>query len=578
MRGQVRYPTRYLATVKSRWPPRPTRDTHAPMPTFSLTLDAARERAEDLSAELFDEGASGVEVRDGEGTPMPGVAQPARGPRAARGVLRRARAPPRRRAPRTAASSPRLPTRTGARAWKKGLGPLEVGRAFVRPSWVDAPVPPGMAEIVLDPGMAFGTGNHPTTSLCLARALGRCSTRARARPCSTSAPARASSRSRPRSSGAGRVAANDNDPVAVEVARENAERNGAALELTGAPVGAIARRVRPRRREHPREHARRARAGRSPRAWRRGAPCSSPGSSCRRRTRSGPRTSPRGSARPRSGVTESGACSRWSARARDAPPRPPAARSVRGGARRAHARGAPLPARRPAARPGRRGRGLRRPRRRVRRRIDAAFEALSSAPARGRRRRGAAPRSGSSPRSRRARRWTSSSRRRRSSAPRGSRRSRRSGRWSGSSRSKGEERARRWRRIAEEAARQCGRADVPLGRARRRARRPRLGRCRPARSRSRSTRAARLCSPLEPVASLRVRRDRRARGRAHGGGARGLRRGGRAARRRSGHASCAPRPPRSSRSRCSRRASAIGALPARADPCAAHADFDAPVP
>ena len=39
--------------------------------------------------------------------------------------------------------------------------------------------------------------------------------------------------------GAGRVAASDNDPVAVEVARENAARNGTALELTGAAVEEI---------------------------------------------------------------------------------------------------------------------------------------------------------------------------------------------------------------------------------------------------------------------------------------------------------------------------------------------------
>lgn len=49
------------------------------MPTYSLTLDVSRDLSEDLSAGLFELGASGVEVRDGDGTPMPGVPQPAPG-------------------------------------------------------------------------------------------------------------------------------------------------------------------------------------------------------------------------------------------------------------------------------------------------------------------------------------------------------------------------------------------------------------------------------------------------------------------------------------------------------------------
>ncbi len=208
------------------------------MPTFSLTLDAARERAEDLSAELFDAGASGVEVRDGEGTPMPGVAQPAPG-RALlvaffeeRGAAEQARA-------EYGGEVSEIADEDWGETWKKGLGPLSVGRAFVRPSWVDAAVPPGMAEIVLDPGMAFGTGTHPTTSLC----LGALSALLDARPGASVLDVGTGSGLLAIAAaklGAGRVAANDNDPVAVTVARENAERNGAALELSGAPVGEIA--------------------------------------------------------------------------------------------------------------------------------------------------------------------------------------------------------------------------------------------------------------------------------------------------------------------------------------------------
>jgi ribosomal protein L11 methyltransferase len=208
------------------------------MPTFSLTLDAARERAEDLSAELFDEGASGVEVRDGEGTPMPGVAQPAAGRALLVAFFAERAAAEEARAVHGGELS-EIADEDWSESWKQGLGPLEVGRAFVRPSWVDAPVPPGMVEIVLDPGMAFGTGTHPTTSLCLAALSDLLAARpgASVLDVGTGSGLLAIAAAK---LGAGRVAANDNDPVAVEVARENAERNGATLELTGANVGEIA--------------------------------------------------------------------------------------------------------------------------------------------------------------------------------------------------------------------------------------------------------------------------------------------------------------------------------------------------
>src|SRR5580658_2271909 len=48
------------------------------------------------------------------------------------------------------------------------LQPMEVGaRFFLVPEWRDDPTPPGRFRIVVNPGMAFGTGVHETTRLCL---------------------------------------------------------------------------------------------------------------------------------------------------------------------------------------------------------------------------------------------------------------------------------------------------------------------------------------------------------------------------------------------------------------------------
>ncbi|GHA18332.1 ribosomal protein L11 methyltransferase [Arenicella chitinivorans] len=53
------------------------------------------------------------------------------------------------------------------RVWLDSFTPIEVGdRLWICPSWCD-PVDPEARNIILDPGLAFGTGTHPTTHLCL---------------------------------------------------------------------------------------------------------------------------------------------------------------------------------------------------------------------------------------------------------------------------------------------------------------------------------------------------------------------------------------------------------------------------
>jgi ribosomal protein L11 methyltransferase len=207
------------------------------MPTYSVTVEAPLPRAEEIAAELFDLGASGVEVRDGEETPMPGARTPPVG-----SALLVAWFADRAGAEAAAGAHggilEELPDEDWGEGWKKDLRPIDVGRVRVRPSWIEAPAPSGAVEVVLDPGMAFGTGSHPTTALCLG-ALGEILA---ARPGASVLDVGTGSgllAIAARKLGAGRVAANDVDPKAVEVARENAAANGVSLEIVGDPLALV---------------------------------------------------------------------------------------------------------------------------------------------------------------------------------------------------------------------------------------------------------------------------------------------------------------------------------------------------
>jgi ribosomal protein L11 methyltransferase len=208
------------------------------MPSFTLTLDVAEDDADLRSAELFDAGAQGVEVRDREVAPMPGTPVPDPGRAllvaffATREAADDARA-------RHGGAVTEVADQDWSETWKAGLAPFTVGPVFVRPSWIDAAPPPGAVEVVLDPGMAFGTGTHPTTALCLA-ALGDLVRRrpgARVLDVGTGSGLLAIAAAR---LGASEVVATENDPVALAVAGENAARNRVSLALSAAPPERIA--------------------------------------------------------------------------------------------------------------------------------------------------------------------------------------------------------------------------------------------------------------------------------------------------------------------------------------------------
>lgn len=209
------------------------------MSTFALTIDVPEAEADDAAALLLEAGAAGAEVREATVAPMPGAARPPAG-RALVVAFFGARdaAEEASRALGLPGEVAELADRDWGESWKEGLAPFRVGRVFVRFSWTPVPTPPGAVEVVLDPGMAFGTGTHPTTALCLEAldALLAASPGAAVLDVGTGSGLLAIAAAR---LGAGRVAATENDPVALRVAGENAARNGVALELALAPPRAV---------------------------------------------------------------------------------------------------------------------------------------------------------------------------------------------------------------------------------------------------------------------------------------------------------------------------------------------------
>lgn len=119
-----------------------------------------------------------------------------------------------------------------ATVWRKHYQPMRVGqRLIIVPAWqaddLDLASESGSGQpllpIVLDPGMAFGTGLHPTTRLCLA-ALERSVLPGQAVldvGCGSGVLSIAAARL-----GAGQILATDIDPIAVAATWENWERNG----------------------------------------------------------------------------------------------------------------------------------------------------------------------------------------------------------------------------------------------------------------------------------------------------------------------------------------------------------------
>jgi ribosomal protein L11 methyltransferase len=62
----------------------------------------------------------------------------------------------------------KLPRQDWAESWKRHFHPIVVGSTLlIKPSWSKQRPKKGQTTIILDPGLSFGTGQHPTTEFCL---------------------------------------------------------------------------------------------------------------------------------------------------------------------------------------------------------------------------------------------------------------------------------------------------------------------------------------------------------------------------------------------------------------------------
>jgi len=126
-----------------------------------------------------------------------------------------------------------------AESWKAFFWPQRIGRRIVvKPSWREFAPEPGDLVLDLDPGMAFGTGTHPTTSLCIELIEEHLAPGASLLDVGTGSGILMLAAAK---LGAGCLAGGDRDELAVRIAAENLRRNGVPPETVCLAQGPLAR-------------------------------------------------------------------------------------------------------------------------------------------------------------------------------------------------------------------------------------------------------------------------------------------------------------------------------------------------
>lgn len=211
-----------------------------------IVIETARDAADALSDALLDAGALSVSVEDadvGTAAEQPLFGEPGMEPRqtawersrvvallpadADAGTLTAAAARACGLAPDLQYSVRQVAEQDWVRLTQSQFDPIHIGKnIWVVPSWHQAPDPDALV-LELDPGLAFGTGSHPTTRLCM-EWLEAHAPRGQAvldYGCGSGILAIVAAKL-----GAATVVGVDIDPQAVESARHNSERNGCTIE------------------------------------------------------------------------------------------------------------------------------------------------------------------------------------------------------------------------------------------------------------------------------------------------------------------------------------------------------------
>ncbi|REF25935.1 [LSU ribosomal protein L11P]-lysine N-methyltransferase [Xenorhabdus cabanillasii] len=211
------------------------------MPWIQLRLNTTGQQAEALGDELIESGAVSITFQDSHDTPifepLPGetrlwgdtdviglydaetdmkaiVRQLEQIPQLGKGFIHKIE---------------QLEDKDWEREWMDNFHPMRFGhRLWICPSWREVPDPDAV-NVMLDPGLAFGTGTHPTTSLCLQWLDGLALEGKTVIDfgCGSGILAIAALKL-----GAKHAIGIDIDPQAIQASRDNAERNGVSEQLT----------------------------------------------------------------------------------------------------------------------------------------------------------------------------------------------------------------------------------------------------------------------------------------------------------------------------------------------------------
>jgi ribosomal protein L11 methyltransferase len=195
---------------------------------LTLTVPCQEEVQEAVTSYLFDLGASGViEITSGLQAFFPGetlhVVSAIKNYLIALQSLGHATAP-------DSVSYEILPNRDWNAEWKKSYKGFAIGeKIFIKPSWEAPPERSYECLIEIDPEMAFGTGTHATTRLCLEFLEQRLKKGAIVLDIGTGTGILAIAAAK---FGAASIVAFDVDPIASETARRNAHVNGVANQIS----------------------------------------------------------------------------------------------------------------------------------------------------------------------------------------------------------------------------------------------------------------------------------------------------------------------------------------------------------